>query len=367
MERPLLDPLDEFPIHQTPASVTQNGLGSNAYDRYFFNGYNTDGSVFFAVALGVYPNRRIIDAALCVVVGGVQHSVYASGRLGEDRRETSVGPISVEIGEPMSTIQVTVDHPDVGLDATFVARTPPIEEPRFTNFDMALGVFDYTRYTQFGEWTGSATAGGSNYDLAGMRGCRDRSWGQRGGRGQDAPPSAPQFFWLWVPLNFDDGGMHIDVNENADGSRWHQGGFVAPPLKPDVPPWQQPVEAMASVDYRLELEPGTRWMRRAEVDLQPWRGDPYTVELTPIMRFQMSGVGYGHPRFRHGSWIGDDVVETETIDTNDIDPTSPGNFHVQHLVRATVGERIGLGVLELLILGPHAGSGLQSLGDVAPR
>ena len=304
-----------------------------------------------------------------MVVYGVQHSVFASDRLGSDRQATSVGPIKVEIVEPMAVIRVAVDHPEVGLDATFSARTPPIEEPRFTNFDMDLGVFDYTRYTQFGDWAGSAIVEGTTIDFANsgpMRGCRDRSWGQRGGRGPDAAPVAPQFFWMWTPINFDDGGLHLDVNENADGTRWHQGGFVAPPLGHDSVPWIQPVEAMASIDYRLELEPGTRWAKRAELTFSPWRAESFTVELTPIMRFQMSGVGYGHPRFRHGTWVGDAVVETEHVDLAAVDPTSPGNFHVQHLVQAVAGERRGIGVLELLIIGPHAGTGLSALGDVAP-
>lgn len=361
----MLDPLDDYPIHQTPAPVTENGLGSNAYDRYFFNGYSADGSVFFAVALGVYPNRQIIDAALCVVVDGVQHSVFASGRLGNDRRRTAVGPISIDIVEPMSSFRITVDHAAVAMDAVFAARTPPIEEPRFTNLHDSV-VMDYTRYTQFGDWTGTATVAGSAITLDGTQGCRDRSWGQRGGRGPEAAPSAPQFFWLWTPINFDDGAVHLDVNENADGTRWHDGGFAAPLLDEGAEPWLQPVERMASVDYDLELEPGTRWMRRAELRFSPWRAEPFTVELQPVMRFQMSGVGYGHPRFRHGTWVGEDVVETERLELSDVDPTAPGSFHVQHLVQATQGDRRGVGVLEVLIIGPHHGTGLQSLIDVAP-
>ncbi|MGI9597867.1 MAG: hypothetical protein ACR2QK_17010 [Acidimicrobiales bacterium] len=362
----MLDPLDEFPIHQTPVSVTENGLGTNAYDRYFFNGYNDDGSVFFALALGVYPNRRIIDGALCVVIDGVQHSVFATGRLGTDRRRTAIGPISIEVVEPMSELKIVVDHPEVAIDATFRARTPPIEEPRFSNHHMSLGVFDYTRYTQFGHWSGSATAAGSTIDVTGSRGCRDRSWGQRGGRGPDTPPADPQFFWLWTPINFEDGGLHLDVNENSDGSRWHEGGFSAPPLTGDVDPWLQPVERMARVDHRLELEQGTRWIRAAELMFGPWRGDDFTVELTPLTRFQMSGVGYGHPRFRHGSWVGDGVVETERLVLADVDPTSPGSFHVQQVVEAQRGDDRGVGVLELMVIGPHEGLGLQQMADVAP-
>lgn len=366
----MLDPLDEYPIHQTPAPLRENSLGGNAYDRYFFNGYSSDGSIFFAVALGVYPNRGIIDAAVCVVIDGVQHSVFASDRLGDDRRRTAVGPITIDIMEPMSTIAITVDSSaieqgTVGLDAVFSARTPPIEEPRFSNHEMALGVFDYTRYTQFGDWTGTATVEGETIDLAGTQGCRDRSWGQRGGRGTEAAPVMPQFFWLWTPINFGDRAVHLDVNEYSDGSRWHEGGFVAPLLDPATPPWTQPVERMAAVDYRLDLEPGTRWAQRAELHFQPWRGERFTIELTPVLQFQMSGVGYGHPRFRHGTWVGDAVVETEKLVLADVDPKLPGNFHVQHLVRAEGDGRQGIGVLELLILGPHQELGLLELGDVA--
>ncbi len=362
----VLDPLDEYPIHQTPAPLTENSLGSNAYDRYFFNGYSDDGSVFFAAALGVYPNRHIIDAAVCVVVDGVQHSVFASDRLGADRRRTSVGPITLDVVEPMSVLTLAVDHPDVAMAATFTARTPPIEEPRFTNHNLSLGVFDYTRYTQFGGWSGTAAVDGSTIDLGGMQGCRDRSWGQRGGRGAEAAPSVPQFFWLWTPINFDDGALHLDVNENADGSRWHDGGFSAPLLTDGDPPWLQPVESMRSVDHHLVLEPGTRWIREATLTFTPWRSDPFEVECTPIMRFQMSGIGYGHHRFRHGTWVGDGVVESERLALADVDPTQIGNFHVQQLVRAHSGDRQGLGVLELLAIGPHQDHQLVGLSDVAP-
>lgn len=361
----MLDPLDDFPIHQTAAPLTQNDLGSNAYDRYFFNGYNDDGSIFFALAFGVYPNRRIIDGALCVMIDGVQHSVFASGRLGADRRQLRVGPISIEIVEPMSTMRLTVDHPDVGIEATFNARTPPIEEPRFTNHDLSIGVFDYTRYTQFGDWAGTATVSGSSIDLSGTRGCRDRSWGQRGGRGPDSPPVSPEFFWLWTPINFDDGALHLDVNENADGSRWHEGGFASPLLEPQTAPWLQPVEQMAAIDYQLELEPGTRWMRAAELTFKPWRGDEIQVQLTPLVRFQMSGIGYSHPKYRHGTWSGDDMVVSERLVTADVDPVSVGSFHVQHVVEARAGDRRGVGVLELVVIGPHEGLGLGRLDDVA--
>ncbi len=363
----MLDPLDEYPIHQTPAPVTENDLGANAYDRYFFNGYD-DGSVFVGVALGIYPNRRVIDAAFCLMIDGVQHSVFASARMGQDRRRTAVGPITLGIDDPMRTMLITVDHPEIAAELRFEARTPPIEEPRFRNMDLPIGSFDYTRYTQFGRWDGQARVGADDVQLDGLLGCRDRSWGHRGGRGPDAAPSTPSFHWLWTPINLLDGAIHLDVNEYTDGRRWHHGGFRAPLLEPEgPPPWTCPVETMASVDYRLVLEPGTRWAAEAELTFQPYRAEPFTVRLEPLARFQMSGIGYGHARFRHGTWRGEDVVDTERIRVADIDPTGIGNFHVQHIVRAerSDGGAPGIGVLELLIVGPHEPMGFSGLDDVA--
>ena len=94
----MLTRFDDYPLHQTPEPVAHPVSGDrNFYDRYFFNGYTRDGSLYFAAALGVYPNRNVIDASFSVVRGGVQVSLHASGRAPRERSETRVGPISVEV------------------------------------------------------------------------------------------------------------------------------------------------------------------------------------------------------------------------------------------------------------------------------
>lgn len=56
----MLTPFDDYPVHQTPLPLAHVGDGHpDHYDRFWFNGYNED--LFFAVALGLYPNRGIID------------------------------------------------------------------------------------------------------------------------------------------------------------------------------------------------------------------------------------------------------------------------------------------------------------------
>ena len=49
----MLTKADDFPIHQTPEPIAYAGTDRNFYDRYFFNGYQPDGTEFFAIAFGV--------------------------------------------------------------------------------------------------------------------------------------------------------------------------------------------------------------------------------------------------------------------------------------------------------------------------
>lgn len=363
----VLDPLDDFPIHQAPVSLAANPQGINAYDRYFFNGYSADGSLFFAVALGVYPNRGVIDAAVSVVRDGRQASVFGSKRLGVDRRALSVGPITVDIVDPMRSLSISVAHEQLAATLHFTATSPAVLEPRFTQDVPGMGPFDYTRYTQFGSWSGTLALDGEPIDVEGTVGCRDRSWGQRPvGPPSGAAPAYPQFFWLWAPINFPDGALHFDVNDFADGTRWHEAGFRVPMLGPDDDPWTAPVEPMRSVDYELALRPGTRWPDTARIVLTPWNGDAVTVELEPLLRFQMKGLGYGHPEHRHGGWQGDDLVAFEEITLDDVDPVGRENLHIQHLVKATTSDgRSGIGVLEMIAIGSHEPTGLTGIFDPA--
>ena len=49
----------------------------------------------------------------------------------------------------------------------------------------------------------------------------------------------------------------------------------------------------------------------------------------------------------------------------ELDPMDPRHLHVQQLCRARTGAGEGLGVLEQLVIGPHAPSGFTSILDPA--
>ena len=80
----------------------------------------------------------------------------------------------------------------------------------------------------------------------------------------------------------------------------------------------------------------------------------------------MKGAGYFHPTWAHGLWHDELAVGGEESDVNDLDRLAPDTVHLQQVMRATWGERSGLGVLEQLVFGPHAPSGFRSMLDGAP-
>jgi hypothetical protein len=361
---------DDFPLHQTPEPVAYSGADRNFYDRYFFNGYSPDGDLFFAAALGVYPQLNVMDASFCLVRGGVQHNIRASKHLGSERLNLTVGPITLHIEEPLKTLRLQVNDQasDISADITFQARHAPIEEPRFTLRNGPRMMMDYTRMTQNGNWSGTITHRGQaiTLDPAMHVGTRDRSWGIRpvgAGESQPASPQQiPQFYWLWMPFNFDRFATFFHSNEDERGLAWNQRGVIAPVASPGH---QDPIE-FARAGYTLSYASGNRRANTLSVDYDTPNGP--RLEVTPGgPLFYMSGLGYMHPQWGHGMDHGALETAYDTIDLGTDPAGDPLRLHVQALAKATLtveGEQLsGVGVVEQLFLGEHEPSGLSGLLD----
>jgi hypothetical protein len=364
----VLNRLDDFPIHQTAEPVAHPLTGDrNAYDRYWFNGFTREGDLFFAVALGVYPNRRVMDAAISVVRGGLQYVVRGSRLAPDERTDTRAGPISIEVVEPMRALRIAIAPNAFGIEGELVfrARTEALEEPRLTLREGARVFMDSTRFTQFGTWDGWLAVGAERVklDASHVLGTRDRSWGVRpvGERETGGVPGPlPQFFWLWAPLHFDDLCTHFQVNEDASGHAFSSHGVIAPLLSAG-----RQLEEMAGVHHSVQWEKGTRRARAATLTLVPRTGEPHVLALEPLLTFQMRGIGYGDPEWGHGLWKGEDATSGALWKVSEIDPMEPWHLHVQQLCRVRFGARTGYGAFEQLVVGAHAPSGFKSLLDPA--
>ena len=329
------------------------------------------GRTYFAVAFGTYPGRNVTDGAFSIVADGVQRNVRGSRIMGSERLKLLAGPVSVEIIEPLRVLRVKVDAPEAGVSAelTFSARGPAFEEPHYRWAVGHLTVFDITRMTQNGSWSGWIQTPERRIpvDAETWLGTRDRSWGIRGVGPRDpsaaAPdgPAAPSFYWLWAPLNFPDLNMIFDVNEEADGKRWHENASTAPV---GTDPLALPVTG-GTHTYVIGWRTNSRHADTFDIHITPKSGDAFAIKLRALTTFYMMGIGYGHQTWGHGYYVGPDERTHDEFSTSDVDESNPLFNHVQILCEANHSDgRSGMGILEMLISGPHAPSGFQHYTDM---
>ena len=222
---------DDYPIHQTPEPVAYAGTDRNFYDRYFFNGYSTQpgNTAFFAAAFGVYPHLNIADAAFVVVRDGVETALHASRCLDMERMDISVGPIRIEVIEPLHKLRVTRrcagsrhrrrHHLHRAQCADRGAALHPPDRPAHTD-----GLYAADPERTLPGWI---ELDGEARDRATASSARATG---RGASGRSAlrdpqplaPAVAPQFFWLWAPTNFESASLFFHTNDDAAGLPWNR-------------------------------------------------------------------------------------------------------------------------------------------------
>lgn len=358
---------DDYPIHQTPEPVAYVAGNRNFYDRYFFNGYDADGEKFFAFALGVYPYLDVMDAAFSFVIGGVQHNVLASKVMGLERLGLDIGPLHLEVLEPLKSLRIRCDDEESGVkaDLTFSAFIPAHEEPRFTRRSGSQLMMDVTRMMQNGTWAGWVEVEGRRHlvEPARFQGTRDRSWGIRTVGAPDVQPNPAatgfQFFWIWAPMNFKDFSIHYFVNQDEHGAAWNENGVLVPKFGGGEE------VTLHGLEYEQAYQSGTRHAREATIRMAS-KTDHYEIKLLPKWSFYMKGIGYGHASFRHGSYHGElDVLRERYV----LSEVGPENLHIQAMcdieLTSSRGTERGQGVLEQLVIGPHAPSGFSEVMDFA--
>ena len=371
----MLNKLDDYPIHQTPEPIAHPATTDrNVYDRTWFNGYSSDGSYYFGIGMAIYPHRGILDCAFSVVEkDGRQHCFFGSMRAPTERTDMQVGPFKIEVIEPMRKTRVTLQDNDSGLscDLIFSARTAPIQEGRQTLWRGTRKIMDATRFDQFGCWSGMVKHpdGEIRVEESTCHGTKDRSWGTRGVGEREiggAPTEPGGIFFLWAPLFWKDHVSHAIFFDGPRGEALVREGITAPLFQSEdeIPTEQTGTdERMATANHRVQYHPGTRLAASAEIDLVNLDGITRTISLTPILKFQMKGLGYSHPEWGQGMWKGELELGGESFDPSQLEVTAPENIHVQQVVLANDGENQGIGVLEHLVYGPYAPAGFTGFFD----
>ena len=358
---------DDYPIHQLPLPVSEVGSERNFYDRYFFNGYNKEGDVFFAAALCVYPNLNIMDGSFVVVRNNMQHNCRYSRVMGLERLDTRVGALEIEVLEPLKRLKVEVSDKEANISAklTFEGRFEAVEEPKMILSNGPRLVMDSTRLTQQGSWSGYINLLDEEIkiDSKNFYGTRDRSWGIRPVGAPDSQPTIPleipQFYWLWCPANFDSFSTHMffvddDKGKLLTGHSVKQGeDYSATSL-------------LENLKKNVHYVSNTRRVSKAEFFSDTPEGKEIKVSIEPQYNVFMCGLGYMHPEWGHGHFKGEEASSYDAYKLEE-DLHDPPFLHIQAFCNIscdTGGSQFsGVGVLEQLFLGPHEPSGFKDLLD----
>ena len=367
-------PLDEFPVHQAPVSMAHPATSDrNFYDRYYFNAHDRTGDVFVVHGLGAYPNLGVVDAFVTVRVGDRQVTLRTSDALGDDRMRAAVGPYRIDVIEPLQELRVVCEGADHGieLDLTWRGSFPAVDEPPHLMRRGSKVILDAQRFAQVGTWEGTISVDGEDIAVTPDRwvGTRDRSWGIRP-VGEPDPPGRPAegmdaegFWWLYVPLRFEDYAVIVILQEEPDGTRtlnearrvWPAGSGRGP-------------EQLGWPEVDIRYRPGSRHVEGATLHLTERGRRPLDVEID-CLGFVALGVGTGYgadPSWRHGQWMG--PAWTDRHEANLKDPDVLGLAAcapVEHVARATIGDDVGYGMFEHASIGRHDPTGFADFTSVA--
>ena len=291
-----------------------------------------------------------------------------------------MGPFRIEIVEPMRVVRVVLEPnaTEVECDLTFHAKTPPHQEPLNEMYDGTRLIMSQLRFCQFGQWEGFFSIKGRRVEVkrATTAGTRDKSWGVRPiGDFEEGAPSklstSPGVYFAWAPLQFDDVCSVCFIRQEPDGRPVESDAtFVKTYENADEIPRGQAIaeaeEPMISARHKVDWKSGTRWPKGASFDFEALNGETRHIELEPILRFHMMGIGYQHPEWKHALWHDEVEVGYDSWRLDEVDPEDFGTIHVQTLCRARMGDEVGIGVIETLCYGPHEPSGFQDFFDGAP-
>lgn len=178
----MLTKFDDYPIHQTVDTLDHVATGDPRFqDRGLFIVHNKGEDFLLQIGFGVYPNQNMIDAWVCGVRGETQYNLRVARPLQHDRTDLNVGPLHIEILEPMTSWRIWTDENahDLAVDITFHARSPALEfKPVFVRRNNYLE-HHQMHLMQSGTYTGQIRIG--EYRVEGpFIGARDRTWGVRG-------------------------------------------------------------------------------------------------------------------------------------------------------------------------------------------
>lgn len=360
--------MDEYPYHQ----ITEPFSGVLGSDPQWNDGHyvcvaDLDGQVGLTSNLRLYQNNDVLDGFVCITHAGRQHNIRLTRRLRPDMDSFAVGPLRIDIVEPMKRLRFVLDDNEHGITCDFTchSKTVPNESfPEITRVDGRL-MAERTTYELAGAVEGFVGVGNEriplNVDRA--RFFRNHSWGFMGGRGGPklyaAPrptPKRPAGLRQWVLYNVDSHSGYWHCFDNEKGRRTMQRGNIMYGDR-SIP--------LTDVDHELEFFEGGRRLKRGRVTITDSDGVERTLEIEDLGNWvYCQGGGYfggWNDGLGQGVYRGDYYVEGEVWDVSHpttivrADGTSFEQEHAwaENFTSVRIGNEVGMAHYECVRFDGH--------------
>jgi len=287
--------LDDYPWHQTTAPFPLPSTSDPRFnDGYYWGFYSKGCFAYFGMRL--YPNTNVLDGYAGAVADGEQRTVRASRALRPRVDELKVGPLQLEVQEPMARQRLTFDESGTGIafDVSVEASGPPFFEEPHVHHRRGRLLNHVLRYTQLCRVDGTITIDGELRAVQRWYGVRDHSWGIRESMGPPIPlrgtePNRgdPRAMRLWLPWEIEGQQGLIALHEDSDGNLIDFEGVLRDGDGPEV--------EIVSARHAFEYTPGTRRLERGGFAVTTAAGDEHEFTFK-VVAGPLSPQGFGYVR-----------------------------------------------------------------------
>ena len=338
-----LTPFDDHPFHQVPTPFNVVGTSDVHFnDGYWFAAFAP--GWYVVAGLRLHPNTNVMDCFAGVMRDGHEHVVRASRVLRPNSEELEVGPLRVEVVEPMQRVRLVLAETPIGLSFALelASRDEPLLEAPYRHRKFGHLIHDMLRYTLVCRATGELAFGGERVRVDGWDAIRDHSWGVRsmmgprtphGGIERDPDEVDHRAFRLWVPFGTDRYAGFFHTHEDGDGTTLDFEGHLTAADGSRT--------RLVAVDHALTYHPGTKYVTGGELRLLDDAGVWHEHHLEPAATpADVQGFGYyggWHDGGSPGVWRGvGPVVEHDSYPVApELSPTGPPHVPERRRLGAT--------------------------------
>ena len=356
--------MDEYPYHQ----ITETFAGVAGSDPQWNDGHyvclcDMDGNVSLTSNVRLYQNNDVLDGFVCLRHRGKQHNIRLSRRLRSDMDTVGVGPLRLEIVEPMRAVRLVLDDNDygIGLDVTCRNTDVPYMDPiEVTRIDGRL-FSERATYEIAGRCEGWVRVGDVRYELTPATSSffRNHSWGNQAGRGGPRIYGAPRARrrvpgvrqWVLFNMASHSGFFFEDPSGRAASGK---GAILLPDRAVPV----------VGLEHQLEFYEGGRRVKRGTFALTDADGARRSYTFEDLGWVYCQGGGYFggfNDGLGQGVYRGDFHVEGEVWDVShptQITDEAGKTFEFDHqwaesFTRLHSGEESGLAHFECVVIAPQ--------------